>query len=261
MTSSPADQMHSSIPLRLKRRVFNTLPTAARLPLRVQWMRATRSLEPEVLELTRLVGRGGTALDIGANHGIYSYFMVRQFDRVVAFEPQPGCAETLTSWAKDRVEVRPVALSDRKGTSTLSVPLVHGVAMTGYARLDDHEPSGDDIELEVPIERLDDQGLTDVRFMKIDVEGHELSVLRGGENLLRRDRPVLLVEIEQRHLGTDRRVGDVVAHVVERGYRCQFREGRAWLDFDRFDPATHQNQAAVGTDRYVSMFLFKPDES
>ena len=250
--------MNNTLPLRLKRRAFNAFPAHGRLPLRVWWMRATRTLEPEVREMTRVCDPGGTALDIGANHGVYSYFMVKHFGRVVAFEPQPACCETLRSWAGDRVEVRSIALSDRDGTSVLSVPVVDGVAMTGYARLGDTASSGN-VTMDVPVERLDDQKLTDVRFVKIDVEGHELSVLRGGDELLARDRPMLLVEIEQRHLGDQRRVSDVVEHLTSRGYGCFFRLDGSWCGFDQFRPEAHQDEAAVGTRRYVSMFLFMPD--
>lgn len=244
--------------LRFKRRVFGMLPRRWRLPLRVRWMQLTRTLEPEVQELERLVPPGGLALDIGANHGVYSYFMVRHFDRVVAFEPQPACASTLTDWAGDRVDVREVALSDRVGEGTLSIPVASGVALTGYARLGG--PDGDDgaSTIQVPLERLDDQGLTEVQFVKIDVEGHELSVLVGGDELIRRDRPVLLVEIEQRHLRDDRTVADVVGHLTDRGYDCRFRESGCWVPFDRFRPVTHQDTTLLGGPGYVGMFLFLP---
>lgn len=250
--------MSSSVTPQVKRHLFNALPARRRLPVRVWWMRATGTIEPEIDEMARVCGPGGTALDVGANHGVYSYFMVRQFDRVVAFEPQPACRETLTSWAGDRVDVRPVALSDHDGSSVLSVPVVHGVAMTGYARLDEAAAPGS-VTMDVPVERLDDQGLSDVRFVKIDVEGHELAVLRGADALLARDRPVLLVEIEQRHLGDRGRVSDVVEHLTSRGYRCSFRLGGSWRDFTEFRPDVHQDEAEVGTRRYVSMFFFVPE--
>ncbi|HEX7095394.1 MAG TPA: FkbM family methyltransferase, partial [Acidimicrobiales bacterium] len=55
-------------------------------------------------------------------------------------------------------------------------------------------------ELTVRTVRVDDlEWLDDVGFVKVDVEGHELAVLRGAERLLRRDRPTLLVECEERH--------------------------------------------------------------
>ncbi|HEY6417298.1 MAG TPA: FkbM family methyltransferase [Acidimicrobiales bacterium] len=258
MTTLP-DQTSRSLPLRVKRATFGLLPRRFRLPVRVLWMRATRSLEPEVNEMARLVPPGGTAVDIGANHGVYSYFMVRHFDTVVAFEPQPACVETLDGWARQRVVIRPVALSDHEGESTLSIPVAHGVVMTGYARLDAGAEVAGAATLDVPVERLDDQGLTDVRFIKIDVEGHELEVLRGGEQLLRRDEPVLLVEIEQRHLGDTRTVAEVIEYLNGLGYGAYFRiDGSGWVDVSRFDPSQHQDVGAVGTRDYVSMFLFTP---
>jgi hypothetical protein len=51
----------------------------------------------------------------------------------------------------------------------------------------------------VPALRLDDYALDRVGFIKIDVEGHELAVLKGAEATIRGSMPSLLVEIEERH--------------------------------------------------------------
>jgi hypothetical protein len=48
----------------------------------------------------------------------------------------------------------------------------------------------------VPVKRLDDFSFDRVGFIKIDVEGHELSVLKGARELLQRDKPNLLIEID-----------------------------------------------------------------
>jgi FkbM family methyltransferase len=220
-------------------------------------MRMTGTLEPELRSVPDLVPRGGTALDIGANHGVYSYFMVRHFDHVVAFEPQPACVETLETWARGRVDVRQVALSDQAGVGQLTVPVRSGVPLTGYARLDG-AVDGVRSHLPVRLERLDDQGLHDVRFIKIDVEGHELSVLRGGEALLRRDHPVLLVEIEQRHLGPGHTIAEIITFLADRGYDSFFSVGDTWVGFDRFRPEVHQDPNRAGERNYVNMFLFLP---
>jgi FkbM family methyltransferase len=257
MTTTPLANTTPSLPLRLKRLAFNLLPSSWRLPIRVAWMRVTGSLEPEARSVAGLVPPGGTALDIGANHGVYSYFMVRHFDHVVAFEPQAACLDTLRSWAQGRVEVRQVALSDHRGDGQLAVPVKSGVPLTGYARLD-APVEGASSRLQVPVERLDDQALDNVRFIKIDVEGHELLVLRGAEKLLEHDHPVLLVEIEQRHLDGTLSVADVVAYLTDRGYDCFFRVGDAWTGFDEFRVDTHQVPSRVGEPGYINMFLFIP---
>jgi FkbM family methyltransferase len=250
----------ASLPLRLKRLGFNLLPSSWRLPVRVAWMRATGTLEPEARSLSILTSPGGTALDIGANHGVYSYFMVRHFDRVVAFEPQADCVETLQRWARGRVDIRQVALSDHQGEGKLAVPIKSGVPLTGYARLD-AAVDGVSSYLDVPVERLDDQGLRDVRFIKIDVEGHELSVLRGGERLLDKSCPTLLVEIEQRHLDEGQTIADVVTYLADHGYDCFFRVGDVWTEFGEFRLESHQSVDHVGERGYVNMFLFRPNGS
>jgi FkbM family methyltransferase len=183
--------------------------------------------------------------------------MVRHFDRVVAFEPQPACVETLLSWAKGSVDVRQVALSDHRGHGQLAIPVKSGVPLTGYARLD-AAVDGVSSFIPVSVDRLDDQGLDDVRFVKIDVEGHELSVLRGGETLLRRDHPVLLVEIEQRHLGPGHTITEIVTYLADRGYDCYFDVDGDWAEFGKFRLASHQNADEVGQRGYVNMFLFLP---
>jgi FkbM family methyltransferase len=255
--TTPMANTTPSLPLRVKRVAFNLLPSSWRLPIRVAWMRVTGTLEPEARSIPSLVPPGGTGLDIGANHGVYSYFMVRHFDRVVAFEPQAACLDTLRSWAHGRVEVRQVALSDHRGEGQLAVPVKSGVPLTGYARLD-APVDGVTSRLQVPVERLDDQALDNVRFIKIDVEGHELFVLRGAEQLLERDHPVLLVEIEQRHLDGGLSVADVAGYLTDRGYECFFRVGDAWTEFDEFQLDRHQVPTRVGEPGYVNMFLFVP---
>ena len=63
--------------------------------------------------------------------------------------------------------------------------------------------TGDTVEtIRVPLRTLDSYNLSNIGFIKIDVEGHELDVLRGAEVTLRRDQPNLLIEIENRHAPT-----------------------------------------------------------
>jgi FkbM family methyltransferase len=107
--------------------------------------------------------------------------------------------------APANVTAWPYALSDRNGDATLNVPSIGNVALTGWASLG--EPGlekADRIDsVAVPCRRLDSLGLEElpVDFIKIDVEGHELAVLRGGATCISRWRPWFIIEAWERQQG------------------------------------------------------------
>jgi hypothetical protein len=79
------------------------------------------------------------------------------------------------------------------------------------------------VRVDVEVDTLDGlverAGLTRLDFVKIDVEGGELAVLRGGGNAIDEFRPTLLVEIEDRHTSRyQHTAADVVTELTKRGY-------------------------------------------
>jgi len=97
-----------------------------------------------------------------------------------------------------------------------------------------------------------------VSFIKIDVEGHELEVLKGGSLLLERERPSLLVEIEQRHLLQP--IGVVFDYLQSRGYGGFFLEQRRLRPISEFSVAHHQDVSRVYTEDYINNFVFVTDQ-
>lgn len=94
------------------------------------------------------------------------------------------------------VTVLPVAASNKAGRAELSIPRNRKGYCNNIGTLDtERQFEGDVMRVSVETVRLDDQPHRNVGFIKIDVEGHELEVLEGAEQLIRRDHPVLLVEI------------------------------------------------------------------
>lgn len=166
--------------------------------------RATGRLEDELIHLDRITPGGAVAVDVGANQGYYSYALSRRFRRVLSFEPNSGLANELVRTAPPNVEVHNVALSSRPGELDLYVPLVDGVEQHGWASFDrDNLPGARDFRiLHVPVRPLDDFMLDGLDFLKIDVEGHELNVLEGARDTLRRNRPVVLIEIREANRAT-----------------------------------------------------------
>jgi FkbM family methyltransferase len=82
-----------------------------------------RSGEPELAVLAKLVPGGGTAVDVGANQGLFSYALSDIADRVIAFEPNPDYAFFARWMLRGRAEVHQLALSDASGRGTLYVPI------------------------------------------------------------------------------------------------------------------------------------------
>ena len=114
--------------------------------------------------------------------------------RHFAFEPLPDLAARLTRRFPG-VQMHQVALSDAAGETTFH----HVVDYTGYSgfrRLSKIPPNAEVRELRVRTERLDDVLPPDlpIGFMKIDVEGAQLQVLRGAERTIMRWKPVIVFE-------------------------------------------------------------------
>ena len=152
-----------------------------------------------------------SAIDVGGNWGqsIHTIRRLRPEAQVTSFEPNPFLAERLAAMFRhdDHVQVRPCALSSQSGVMTLHIPSYRGFIYDGLAALDRDKAEGwlnacsvahfDRSKLsvrscEVAVECLDHSGL-DPDFIKIDVQGHELAVLKGARNILGRS-PVVLLE-------------------------------------------------------------------
>jgi len=156
-----------------------------------------RSGEPELAVLAELVPHGGTAIDIGANRGVFAYALSGIADRVVAFEPNPDYAFFARWMLRGRAEVSEIALSNGHGQGTFYVPLSDdGMVLHLAGSLKQtHSQFPKMRTYEVEIRTLDEFGFVDVHFIKADVEGNEREVLEGARTTIARDRPIILLEL------------------------------------------------------------------
>jgi len=182
--------------------IYPLLPKSARLPFSywLQWFAG--DVEPELHDVGSLCKGRGTALDIGANIGIWSYRLQKIFQKVYAFEVNDDVTADLVGLGSPRVELVHMGLSSQPGELTLYIPVSKGVQLNGWASLQPGNcPDTDEhITKTVQVRTLDSFGLRDVSFIKIDVEGHELEVLRGARETLMASRPVVLVEVKVYHV-------------------------------------------------------------
>lgn len=188
------------------------------------------------------VTRGSTVIDVGASWGLFTYHLARRVGpsgQVFSFEPHPDNALMLEKLAAARshVDFTRAAVSDETAQAQLLVPTQRSRRVTAQASLA-HRFDGQAVDVEtvdVPTVRLDDTVGPDtgVNFIKIDVEGHEAAVLRGGATMLRHTRPSMLIEIEQRHLSVP--INEVFAQIEDLGYHLYYVTETALCPVAGFD--------------------------
>lgn len=132
----------------------------------------------------RFVKQWRRAVDVGAHVGLWSTHLVKKFDVVSAFEPNPDHTECLFRNVQvDNIIVYEVALGAKRGEAGL---LLRDTS-TGDTSIDE-AGSG------VPMYQLDEYEFHDVDFLKVDVEGYELYVVQGGEKTIKECKPVIVIE-------------------------------------------------------------------
>lgn len=131
-------------------------------------------------EALKYVRSRRTAVDCGAHVGHWTRVLAKSFQRVVAFEPNPPHVEKLRTIPGVEVHHTAVGAAVSRGV------LVPGHQNDGQW----HIQPGDGVD----VQPLDAFALTDVDFLKLDVEGFELFALQGAEVLVTTWRPVVLIE-------------------------------------------------------------------
>lgn len=212
--------------------------------------------EPELRILPNICVRNELAIDIGANRGVYAWHFLRLARNVIAFEPHPGMAGFLKLAFGKRIRIEEVALSDGEGTATLRIPI--DLMQIGCATIEESNPlAGGTTEVRVRRRRLDDYVLDRTAVIKVDVEGHELAVLKGAKALLTRDLPTLIVEAEDRHRAGA--LDSVSGYLAELGYQGFFLQDGHVRGLDEISDDANRGGQAATRGIYNFIFAARPD--
>jgi FkbM family methyltransferase len=230
-------------------------------PLRA--LSKSKLFEPELKLLPLLISKPGSVFDVGANIGEYTYVLGKTVgpEHVYAIEPVPRLCSRLRGLFP-KAHVLQMALSDAAGTLTLKTPIVKGSPLWTRSTLEGFVDDGETgaVLEQVPVMPLDSLceqlHVCDVACIKIDVEGHEESVLRGALGILRTCHPVLLVEIEQRH--HVKPISGLFSWIQAQGYLGLFFDGQAMSlrSVEEFSVGRHQQLGNLGNGNYINNFLF-----
>lgn len=138
------------------------------------------------------------AVDVGANYGAYTVLFSRYFSGVISFEAHPMTFKLLELNVRSLigVQVSPLAISSAIGSGFINE---YRANHSGSATLEEHQAVNRDPILRYQVEKstLDIQlgGIeSKIGLIKIDVEGHELDVLKGSHNILLKHKPSLIFE-------------------------------------------------------------------
>jgi FkbM family methyltransferase len=181
--------------------------------------------------LARLLPEDAVVFDVGAHAGQYTKLFARIAGRgrVYAFEPQTYARSILRTvvWLHGlaNVAILPMALGAAPGIVIMTVPVkrrrsfAFGLAHLGAPEARWQVLANEPVALTTLDMAVAALALDRLDFVKADIEGWELQLLRGAEASLRRFRPRLFVEISEAHLArAGDRCRDLVAYLAGLGY-------------------------------------------
>ena len=251
----------------ISKKIYDSLPPCIKAKI---WLGLGYILESEIRQLKTFVPISRNSIDVGANKGVYSYFISRCSNHVYAYEPNPSLLPVLMCNSRDNITLRQVGLSNKPGNLPFQIPLDEmGRECTNLSKIVEEGTSSESIPMKrinIEVKRLDDEQLQDIGFIKIDVEGHEKEVILGGQKLIAQDKPIILVEIEQRHIKC--KIEEVFETIISLGYVGHFFYGGRLIDIDEFSYPRHQEPMVKSLESgtfqlrnhqfYGNNFLFRP---
>ncbi|MEN9686047.1 MAG: hypothetical protein RLZZ28_1833 [Bacteroidota bacterium] len=218
--------------------------------------------------LKKSIQRGDTVLDIGAHKAGYLYHLQKLAGKsgtVIAFEPQSVLFHYLTSlqqiFAWQNVLLESKAVSNKAGMALLGIPYNNGADSSPCATIYD-------THMKFPFSRYERVSTTTIdgycsqnslspALLKIDVEGNELAVFQGAIGILKKNRPKLLFECEQRFIGHARML-ETFSFLRDLGYHGYYICKDKLFPLAGFSAAIHQ--AKPGSKYYCNNFVFEPVE-
>ena len=214
-----------------------------------EWIRG----RTDIKFLKYLSNKNLNSLDVGAYKGVYTYFISKYSKIVYAFEPNPKSYKILKKIVNKNVKVFPYALSDKSSSDFLKIPKgKKGYSNQGGSirnvKLDKNFG-----KLKVETKKIDDLKLKNIGFIKIDAEGVELQVLKGAKKLIKKYKPTLLIEIEERYISEP--IEKTLNKILNLGYRGFALIGETLTPLKFFD-GDKNHRIDYGADFHANAFIF-----
>ncbi len=188
------------------------------LRIRERAWREKRKGEKEIKIIPNLLVNCNRAIDIGANVGVWSYWLSKYAKQVESFEPNPKIFNALKNIKIKNVNSYNIALSNKSGSVDLLIPKGSKGFSNQGASLSSIKVQGEHKSISIEAKCLDEYNFLDVDFIKIDVEGHEHEVIEGAQETIKKFKPTMVIEMEEKHNQIP--IEDQISSVEKLGYKC-----------------------------------------
>ena len=244
----------------IKKYIFRLLP-----PKYLIYLISYKNLffgEKELRYLKHFVDPMRNAVDVGAHRGIYSFFLSKIVRKVYLFEPNPDLADFLRKVNNSNFKILEVALSKEVKKGTLRIPISNNELLDSWGSISEKikKAQGSYQEVLIDIDKIDNYFLKNIGYIKIDIEGNESYFIEGASEFIEKNRPVIQIEIEQRH--NDDPISDIFEKIIAFSYEgFFFRAEKAFL-LNKFSIRDDQELILSGNKKgkYVNNFIFIPSE-
>ena len=213
-----------------------------------------RYVTPELNIIDRISNKNKVSLDVGANLGLFTYFLSRSSKKVFAFEPNPYPLNYLKNVVDKNVEIVPIALGSEDGDAKLKIPKNRkGWSSNGASIKNIKLNSG--IEYDVKIRKIDSLDIKDIELIKIDVEGTEIDVLKGAINTIEKQMPNFIIENEIIHNNDPE---ELFHFMFTHGYKGYFLNKQKQLEElkENFNVFENQKNPENKKPGYIQNFIF-----
>ena len=229
---------------------------------------SARNVEPELVWIKDYLQKDAIIFDIGANVGTFLYQFENKLNHknIYAFEPNKKLNKRLKRLFTS-MNISSVALSDENTTAEFKVPIIKGkmVASRGTLNTSYKEKNEEHSYTEtVKVVKLDDwiikQNIKKIDFIKIDVEGNEMKTLFGGKNTILKFKPILMVEMEQRH--HDQPIWSEISEVENWGFNAHYLNRKSFT-LEKLTEETLLKNISDEKNKteYINNIIFTPKQA
>ena len=169
----------------------------------------------------RYVKQWRNAIDVGSNVGEWTRPLAKRFQQVICFEPNPNFRECFNkNISETNVTLHPYGLSNYEHTVTQGFNSTHLNETMG-----DTAPRDGDIECRT----LDSFNLTDIDYIKIDVDGFEIPLLEGSKHTLETNNPIVNIEMKRHKRPVIVQKAKEILTSFGYTYQSRVRSDEVWL--------------------------------